>query len=449
MVEERTETLSVNMRQLFPWTELFKGFQIALDPKKLILAAAGIFFMALWWTGWSWTFYKFREKPEWPSGYRVADYKAKDETDDKEAQKKAWKHFQGDRKKWNLLHEAAGGRKEMRDAGDLAESPEEFDALQLVLRDIEGENQKGNTRFKIVPNAQEIQAGIETAEGKIEKGETKFKIKFNEVEKEREYTIAEKPYGKIRTLPWFEDRGPNPYLFVLGKVEGDDGRHVPWQRGEFADWFLTHQFPVLIEPLVKFIRPVSYLLRPNIGFWNFIYFLIILLGTMAIWAVFGGAITRMAVVQVARKEKIGIGEAVRFTMAHWISYFSSPLFPLLIVAAIALLLWVFAFFHFIPIVGDIIVDGIGWPLVLLAGLIMAIVLVGLVGWPMMYATISAEGSDTFDAFSRSYSYVYQSPWRYIWYCLVSILYGAVVVFFVGFMGSLMVYLGKWGVSQAP
>jgi hypothetical protein len=45
--------------------------------------------------------------------------------------------------------------------------------------------------------------------------------------------------------------------------------------------------------------------------------------------------------------------------------------------------------------------------------------------------------------------VYQSPWHYIWYGLVALAYGAVVVFFVGFMGSLIVYLGKWGVAQTP
>jgi hypothetical protein len=103
----------------------------------------------------------------------------------------------------------------------------------------------------------------------------------------------------------------------------------------------------------------------------------------------------------------------------------------------------------IPILGDILVAGLGWPLILLAGLAMAVVLVGLVGWPMMYATISAEGSDSFDAISRSYSYVYQSPWHYAWYSVVALAYGAVVVFFVGFMGSLVVYLGKWGVTQTP
>src|SRR5262249_23215393 len=75
--------------------------------------------------------------------------------------------------------------------------------------------------------------------------------------------------------------------------------------------------------------------------------------------------------------------------------------------------------------------------------------VGLVGYPMMYPTLGAEGSDTLDALSRSYNYVYQAPWRYIWYSFLMIVYGAVVVFFVGFFGSLTVYLGKWGISQTP
>src|SRR5262249_51278782 len=66
-----------------------------------------------------------------------------------------------------------------------------------------------------------------------------------------------------------------------------------------------------------------------------------------------------------------------------------------------------------------------------------------------YATVSAEGSDTFDALSRSYNYVFQSVWNYIWYSLVAILYGAVVVFFVVFIGSMVVYLTKWSLSQTP
>jgi len=77
------------------------------------------------------------------------------------------------------------------------------------------------------------------------------------------------------------------------------------------------------------------------------------------------------------------------------------------------------------------------------------VIVGLFAWPLMYPTIAVEGSDRFDALSRSYSYLYQSPWQYLGYVAAALAYGAAVVFFVGFMGSLTVYLGKWGFNQAP
>src|SRR5262249_11335766 len=81
--------------------------------------------------------------------------------------------------------------------------------------------------------------------------------------------------------------------------------------------------------------------------------------------------------------------------------------------------------------------------------VIAFLLIGLVGWPMIHATLGAEGSDAFDALSRSYSYVLQRPWSYVWNVFVALIYGAVVVFFVGLMASLAVYLGKWGVSNTP
>src|SRR5262249_39790436 len=152
------------------------------------------------------------------------------------------------------------------------------------------------------------------------------------------------------------------------------------------------------------------------------------LWTLAAWAFFGGAITRMAAVQLTRKEKISVAEAVKFTMSRFTSFLTAPLIPLIGVVLFLILLILFGLLHtFIPLVGDIVVDGLGWPLVLLAGLVMAVILVGLTGWPMMYATISTEGSDSFDALSRSYSYVLTNPWHYIWYALVALTYGAIVV----------------------
>ncbi len=398
MAEEKVEPRPVSLRHYFPWFELFRAFQIALDPKKLVLAAAGILAMAFWWWICSAVFFAAAgNKPRWTE-YKNIEQKTPEEN---------WAAFKMARAQWNLRYETAGvppadGPPEREDAGDLADNWQQFDPIEKHITD-------GETTF-------------------IVDGKT--------------YVVHEKPYGRLRTWPWFENRGPNPYLLVFGR------RHVPRDEGVFH-WFFFNQVPVLIEPVVKFVAPIYYLLHSNIGVVNFLYFSLVLLGTLAVWALFGGAITRMAAVQVTRRDKIGLGEAIRFTLSKWGAFFSAPLFPLLGVVVIAALLILYGFVHLIPVFGDIVVDGLLWPLVILAGLVMAVILVGLVSWPMMYATISTEGSDSFDALSRSYSYVIQSPWHYLWYALVSLVYGAALVFFVGFMGSLAVYLGKWGVSENP
>ena len=381
MADEKVELKDVNFRQLFPWTALFDGFRVALDPKKLLLAAGGILVMSIGWQILGWAFYESRKEPTWASG----EYGERTEAN--------WEKCKAARDKWNLLYEAAGDQEKFFEADDLAQTMDEYDQIKKELQE--------GTRPRQL-----------------------------------------KPYGKMRTWPFFEDRGANPYLLVTGRADA-------WEKGRFWDWLVSKELPVLLEPLVKFLRPITFLLHGKAGFWNYIYFLLVLLWTLATWAYFGGAITRMAAVQIARKEKISLAEALRFTRSHLLSYFSAPLIPLAGILIFCIGLLIFGLLHnLIPVVGDIVIDGLGWPLVLLAGLIMAVILVGLIGWPMMYATISVEGSDSFDALSRSYSYVLSNPWHYLWYSLVALAYGAVVVFFIGFMGSLTVNLGKWGVSLA-
>lgn len=403
MAEDKVDLRDVSARQLLPWAELFRAFHIAIDYRKVLLAALGLLAMSVGWWLLSEAFYQAQKTPpDWKSGA----YSGED-------QAKAWARFKADRAKWDLMYEAAGPDPLLADANDLATTPGEFDEIR----------------------------------SQIDAGRQEFEVNGRLVR------VYQKPYGRLRTLPWFEDRGPNPYLLVTGQAghvaPGGTLGDYPWERGRFWDWLLTKQVPFLIEPLVKLLRPVVYLLQDNAGFWNCLYFTLALLWSLAVWALFGGAVTRMAAVEAARREKTGIGEALRFTLARYLSFLSAPLIPLAFVVVILLFLIVFGLFHMIPLFGEVVVDTLGWFLVLGAGIVAALVLAGLAGWPMMYATLSAEGSDAFDALSRSYSYVYQSPWRYIWYCLVSLAYGAVVVFFVVFMGSLAVYLGKWGISQTP
>ncbi len=72
---------------------------------------------------------------------------------------------------------------------------------------------------------------------------------------------------------------------------------------------------------------------------------------------------------------------------------------------------------------------------------MTLVLLGTGGgFNLMYPTIAVEGSDSFDAISRSFSYVYARPWRMLFYTLVAILYGALCYVFVRYFIAIMLIL---------
>jgi hypothetical protein len=411
MADDKFEPREINFRQWLPWTQIFRGFWIALDHKKLLLAAAGILAMSLGWWFISSVTYRFRKAPEWAAPNYGTN----------------WEAFKKDRARWNLFYEAAGPGTDHAefDENDLANDTTQYEALARAFTAIRQEAKENPTAIAEI--REKYLRGLLPPEMLASLQLTDFK----------------KPAGRLRTLPWFEDRGPNQFLLVTGHAGH------PWHEGGFrglVDWFVTDQVPVLLEPLVKLFRPVKYFLHPNAGFTEQFYFLIVMIWTVGVWAIFGGAITRIAAVEIARNEKIGLGEALRFTIARWKSYIFASFFPLLIIAFIVLLLAIFGLVNYIPILAEFW-DGILWFLVLLGGLTIAVLLVGLVGWPMIHSTLSAEGSDSFDALSRSYSYVLQKPWSYAWYVAVALAYGAVVVFFVGLMGSLTVYLGKWGESQ--
>jgi hypothetical protein len=343
-----------------------------------------------------------------------------------------WIAFKHERDRWNLMHETAGlGDTDARyEVADLAATQLEYDKVRAALA---------------VPGKTQEQALAELQREPNDKVPNPDRLL--DPAKVRAYNRLlgkTKPEGLLSTWPFWEDRGKNPYLLVTGQAG------VPWEAGHAVEWFARDQLPVLIEPLVKLMRPLIYFFSPRAdSAWIKLYFLLVFVWTVATWSLFGGAITRIAVVQVARPgEPIGLSEAVRFTWNRIFSYIAAPLFPLVLVFFLLLFCVLFSLFHLIPLFGDIFVDGLLWFVMLLVGLVMALSLVGLaVGWPLMAPTISAEGTDSWEALSRSFSYVFQRPWHYLWYAAVTLAYGAVVIFFVGLMGSMTVYLSKWSVSS--
>ncbi len=349
------------------WLNLFRSFQVALDPRKLFVAALGILVMSLGWWLLSVTF--------------MAGY----------------------------------SRQPIRD---------DYAKEKLVGWGVKPPQEK--------PTDAEIDA-------------------FYEAEKERQYQRAVARYrtleelagegGKLRTLPWNEFRGKNPYLFASDLSSSPS---ATW-GGQILTYF-SEQIPVLTEPLQKLLLPVLKLSDPNASTYTRIYLVLCLAWSIATWAFFGGVITRLAAVQFNGKERTTLKQAVKFVLSRYISYVLSPTFPLAVVAIIVLLMAVYGLVALIPIVGDVLLYGLLFPLIVFGGIAIAVILLGLIGYPLMYATISVEGSDTFDAVSRSYNYVFQAPWSFLWYSFVALVYGAAVSFVVILLGCVMVGLGKGAVS---
>jgi len=160
-------------------------------------------------------------------------------------------------------------------------------------------------------------------------------------------------------------------------------------------------------------------------------FAVLFLGvSLAAWALFGGAIHRIAALHAAREEKISIAQALRFSAGKFLSFFTAPLIPLAAVLGLGLFLFAGGLIGNLWGLGAVIV-GILFPIAILLGLAIAFLLIGLGGGAgLMYPTIAVEGSDSFDAISRSVSYVFARPWRASLYAVIALVYGTVCYLFV-------------------
>ncbi|HHT9126166.1 MAG TPA: hypothetical protein ACFYD6_10165 [Candidatus Brocadiia bacterium] len=166
----------------------------------------------------------------------------------------------------------------------------------------------------------------------------------------------------------------------------------------------------------------------NLG--NGVSIVLLVLGLLIIWSFVGGAITRLSAVEYARNESIKLSESVKFASNKFWSYFWAPLAP-----AVGVMVFMFCnilggLIGQIKFVGELFI-GLGFPLVIISSfLIIFIALVGLLGLGLMFPTISAEGSDAFDAMSRAYSYTITKPKSLLCYCFTAIVSGGALVLFI-------------------
>ena len=165
-------------------------------------------------------------------------------------------------------------------------------------------------------------------------------------------------------------------------------------------------------------RPFARLANDGIGWGQRICMSLCGLWTIAVWALLGGAIARITALHLTRGETIGLTEALKDGAGKWLALMGAPLIPLLGCLVLAVPMMIAGLMMRSDFLALVI--GLGWGLVIVWALLLAVILIGLmIGWPLMWATMAVERTDAFDGVSRCYAYVYQCPLHLVFYLVVA------------------------------
>jgi hypothetical protein len=140
---------------------------------------------------------------------------------------------------------------------------------------------------------------------------------------------------------------------------------------------------------------------------------------LIVFAVGGGAISRMAAVQLARQQHLGVRGATDFALSRWGGLVWAQALPVLLMALLAGLIVVVGWFMRAPVL-DVII-AIAYGLILILGFLIAFLLLGYaVGFPLLAPAVACENCDGADAMQRTYAYVVNRPLHILWYWAVAL-----------------------------
>ncbi|QOV87428.1 DUF1542 domain-containing protein [Humisphaera borealis] len=401
---------SINWREVFPFTNIFRGFRIAVHPSKLVLGLLAL--LSLYLGG------RVMDAI-WPTGSlanpgEIAAYQSfVDATPKADFSEKIKKDREGMEARYGSI---------LRQAGILTDDAAIKEAAKKFARRSELESKRmwiANTAIEEAAKAKtkaiEEANKLDTEKKKkgIEDAEAAYKKAFLENKSEAGSDIAQLrrvvPEGIFKAFFEYEVQQVNGVAYAV------------WQN----EWLAKGGVKDCV---------VNFFSVGPVWLWKYhtVYAVIFTVLFLLVWAVFGGAISRIAAVHVARDEKISVRQALRFSLNKVLSFIFAPVIPLVIVAIIGLVIAVGGLLLYIPVAGPIVVGAMFF-LALTASVVITLVLFGTIGgFGLMYPTIAVEGSDSFDAISRSFSYVFARPWRMVFYTAVAIGYGAFTYLFVRF-----------------
>ena len=166
-----------------------------------------------------------------------------------------------------------------------------------------------------------------------------------------------------------------------------------------------------------------------------IYFVII----AVVFSISGGAICRTAALEFARGEKPGVVEAVRFGIKRFKHLITAPVILTSITVSFGAGAFLIGLAGNISYAGEVIM-ALLFVAALVFGLLTLLFLIGSVaGVSLVFPVIAYEGTDGFDAISRSFCYVYTKPWWMLFYTAIAAVFGTISYLFVRLFVFLLLF----------
>jgi len=177
---------------------------------------------------------------------------------------------------------------------------------------------------------------------------------------------------------------------------------TPWEMPRLNVPFdILH--PALLEAMLSIQQnPMLFLLLPCV---------------ILIWTFCGGMICRIVAVRFTIDESESTVNLFRFFRHRGISFISSLLILSLGILCCFLPVQIAGWLMAVPGLNYVVM--ILLPIPLVFAFFTVLLALGLaVGWMLLFAAVSVDGSDGFDAISRMFSYIFQRPLHYLlyWVC---------------------------------
>lgn len=204
---------------------------------------------------------------------------------------------------------------------------------------------------------------------------------------------------------------------------------------------------IVADPARTLVAPFLSIFDVGRGAFGFLHAFLAVVWAVTVWAIFGGAIARIAAVRAATDEPVTMWAGLRFALAKRQPLIVAPLGPFLGVFPFAAICGLLGLLYRIPGPFGVTLAGALAFVPLALGALMALILgCAAIGWPLMIAAIAVEAEDSFDAMSRGFGYVHQRSGRLLGYVAFAWVLGTFGMALTGFLASLTLQLALWGLG---